>query len=39
MFSYICLGTNDMERAKAFYDAVLAPLGLRSEERRVGKEC
>ena len=29
MFSYICLGTNDMERAKAFYDATLAPLGLQ----------
>ena len=24
MGSYICLGTYDMERAKAFYDAALA---------------
>ncbi|MCF1504209.1 VOC family protein [Afifella sp. H1R] len=29
MFSHVTLGTNDMERAAAFYDAVLAPLGLR----------
>jgi catechol 2,3-dioxygenase-like lactoylglutathione lyase family enzyme len=27
MFSYVCLGTNDISRARAFYDAVLAPLG------------
>jgi catechol 2,3-dioxygenase-like lactoylglutathione lyase family enzyme len=27
MFSYVCLGTNDIGRARAFYDAVLAPLG------------
>ena len=29
MFSYICLGTNDLGRAIVFYDAVLAPLGLQ----------
>ena len=28
MFTCICLGTNDLERAMRFYDAVLAPLGL-----------
>jgi len=28
MFTYVCLGTNDLRRAAAFYDAVLAPLGL-----------
>lgn len=27
MFSYISLGTSNLERAIAFYDAVLAPLG------------
>ena len=27
MFSHIMLGTNDMERSKRFYDAVLAVLG------------
>lgn len=27
MFSYMVLGTNDLPRAIAFYDAVLAPLG------------
>lgn len=27
MFSYICLGTDDIARARPFYDAVLAPLG------------
>lgn len=28
MFSHITLGTNDAPRAVAFYDALLAPLGL-----------
>lgn len=28
MFSHISLGTDDLPRACAFYDAVLAPLGL-----------
>lgn len=27
MFSYICIGTHDLSRAVAFYDAVMAPLG------------
>lgn len=27
MFSYVCLGTNDLPRAVAFYDAVITPLG------------
>ncbi len=27
MFSYLALGTNDLARSIAFYDAVLAPLG------------
>lgn len=29
MFTYICLGTNDLPRACRFYDAVLGTLGLR----------
>ncbi|MFN3990147.1 MAG: VOC family protein [Erythrobacter sp.] len=29
MFSHIMVGTNDFERAKAFYDAVLATLGVK----------
>jgi catechol 2,3-dioxygenase-like lactoylglutathione lyase family enzyme len=29
MLSYVYLGTNDLERATAFYDAVLAPLGMQ----------
>jgi catechol 2,3-dioxygenase-like lactoylglutathione lyase family enzyme len=29
VFTYICLGTSDLSRATAFYDAVLAPLGLQ----------
>lgn len=29
MFSHVTLGTNDMKRARAFYDALLAPLGLK----------
>lgn len=28
MFTYICLGTNDLERATRFYDATLRALGL-----------
>ncbi len=27
MFSHIMVGTNDIERSKRFYDAVLGPLG------------
>jgi len=29
MFTYVCLGTNDLAAAIEFYDAVLAPLALR----------
>lgn len=28
MFTYVCLGTNDLDRAARFYDPVLAALGL-----------
>ncbi|WP_243634495.1 VOC family protein [Roseicella frigidaeris] len=28
MFSHVTLGVGDIDRAMAFYDAVLAPLGL-----------
>ena len=28
MFSHVSVGTRDLERAGAFYDAVLAPIGL-----------
>jgi catechol 2,3-dioxygenase-like lactoylglutathione lyase family enzyme len=28
MFSHVTIGTNNLERAIAFYDAVLAPLGI-----------
>ena len=27
MFTYVCLGTNDLQRAVAFYDPVMAALG------------
>ena len=27
MFTYVCLGTNDLERATAYYNALLAPMG------------
>jgi catechol 2,3-dioxygenase-like lactoylglutathione lyase family enzyme len=27
MFSHVAVGTNDLEKAKRFYDAVLGPLG------------
>jgi catechol 2,3-dioxygenase-like lactoylglutathione lyase family enzyme len=29
MIGYATIGTNDLERAKTFYDAVLEPLGGR----------
>ena len=29
MFSHIMIGTNDLGRAKSFYDALLAPLGVK----------
>jgi catechol 2,3-dioxygenase-like lactoylglutathione lyase family enzyme len=28
MFSHVTIGTNNFERAMAFYDAVPAPLGI-----------
>lgn len=28
MFSHVMIGTNDLTRAKAFYDKLLAPLGV-----------
>jgi predicted lactoylglutathione lyase len=28
MIGYVCLGTNDLPRAKAFYDALLAEIGV-----------
>ena len=30
MFSHVTLGSNDVAKAKAFYDAALAPLGLEA---------
>lgn len=35
MFSHITLGTADIARAIAFYDALLAPLGLARQETNV----
>jgi catechol 2,3-dioxygenase-like lactoylglutathione lyase family enzyme len=29
MFSHVMIGTNDLDRSKAFYDAVLGALGVR----------
>jgi catechol 2,3-dioxygenase-like lactoylglutathione lyase family enzyme len=29
MFTYVCLGTNDIERAVQFFDATLSTLGLK----------
>ena len=29
MFSHIMIGTNDLDRAKTFYDAVLEPMGVK----------
>ena len=32
MFSHIMVGTNDLEKAKGFYDKVLGTLGIRRHE-------
>ena len=29
MFTHVTVGTNDLNRARQFYDAVLAPLGYK----------
>lgn len=29
MLGYVTIGTNDLEKASAFYDAILAPLGAK----------
>ena len=29
MFSHVMIGTNDLDKAKAFYDALLGTLGVR----------
>lgn len=31
MFSHVTIGSHDLPRAMAFYDAVLAPLGIGRE--------
>jgi len=31
IFTHICLGSNDLLRARRFYDAVLAPLGIHHQ--------
>lgn len=39
IFGYICLGVSSLEESIAFYDAILAPLGLKrceTENLRVG---
>jgi catechol 2,3-dioxygenase-like lactoylglutathione lyase family enzyme len=35
MFSHVTLGTADIARAIAFYDALLAPLGLKRQDTHV----
>lgn len=35
MFSHVMLGSNDIERARAFYDAVLGVLGAGAPQRHV----
>ena len=37
MFSHVTIGTHDLARAIAFYDAVLAPLGIERVPSRYGK--
>lgn len=37
MFSHVMLGTNDIERSKRFYDAVLGVLGVGEPARNTNK--
>ena len=37
MFSHVMIGTNDIDRAKTFYDAVLAVLGAPAGARNVAR--
>lgn len=37
MFSHVMIGTNDIERSKRFYDAVLGVLGVPAPMRNVNK--
>ncbi|MDH4106116.1 MAG: VOC family protein [Gammaproteobacteria bacterium] len=37
MFSHVMIGTNDIERSKRFYDAVLGVLGVPQPVRNVAK--
>jgi catechol 2,3-dioxygenase-like lactoylglutathione lyase family enzyme len=37
MYSHVTVGTNDIARAIAFYDRVLAPLGLARQESDLGE--
>lgn len=37
MFSHLTIGTQDLARAIAFYDAVLAPLGIERVPSKYGK--
>ena len=37
MFSHVTIGTHDLARAIAFYDAVLAPLGIARVPSKYGK--
>ena len=39
MFSHVVVGTNDLERAKRFYDAVLGVLGHAEGRRRAKGDC
>jgi len=39
MFSHMMIGTNDIERSKRFYDAVLGVLGVPAPMRNVAKTC
>jgi catechol 2,3-dioxygenase-like lactoylglutathione lyase family enzyme len=34
MFSHVTIGTHDLERATAFYDATLAPLGIERVSKK-----
>jgi hypothetical protein len=39
IFSHVTIGTHDLERAAAFYDATLAPLGIERVSKKYPDWC
>ena len=39
MYTHICVGSNDLETSKKFYDAALSPLGIQSAGMMGDRGC